>query len=109
MSYDTLTGRPALKNPTVDETRAAKGEDGKSLVKLTRAEREAARKTEPKVAPGLALNTNLSTKALVKRSQFEPPFSYIETGCYVPPHMTKKEAEAFYAPPEGLRGRLILA
>jgi len=108
MSYDTLTGRPALKNPTIDETRAAKGEDGKALVKLTRAEREHAEKSRAQDPKGHA-SKEKAAQALVKRSQFEPPFSYIETGCYQAPHMTKKEAEAFYAPPEGLRGRLILA
>lgn len=103
--YDTLTGRPALKNPTVDETRARKGEDGKALVKLTRAEREAQAK-----APAKKPSTPAPKAADKPRARsLEPPYSYIETGCYVAPHMTKKEAEAFYAPPEGLRGRLILA
>jgi hypothetical protein len=35
--------------------------------------------------------------------------SYVITGPYVAPKLTSKESAAFYRPPPGLEGRLILA
>lgn len=45
----------------------------------------------------------------VQRGVPEGPVALVETGPYFPPELNDKEARAYYQPPEGLRGLLILA
>jgi hypothetical protein len=60
-----------------------------------------------KIDPEAAKKPTKEQDAL--RVRMKPFDSYIITGPYVAPKLTPKEAAAFYHPPPGLEGRLILA